>query len=314
MSQSISAQEFYLMLQDRAQIQDEHQFSEEKPQMEEPIITQKMQIDTSSPGFRLGALIVALLAFVALFGYAVHERNLAQQLTGDNQQTVAALKDTHSQIDALNAKLDGIINARQPVASREQVHVAHAHAVAHHAKPDPRFAKLQSQLDSQGKAIDATRQGLASTQQDLSSTRTELSGSIARTHDELVVLQRKGERNYYEFDLDKSKQFSHAGPVGISLRKANTKHQYADLELLVDDRDVSKKHLNLYEPAMFYPDAEHQPLELVINSINKNHIHGYISAPKYSASELTAMSNNPEQQPTTSAAANPTSQPQLRRR
>jgi hypothetical protein len=308
------------MLQNRAQIQDEHQFVEERPHMveekphvEEPITTQKMQIETSSPGFRLGALIVAFLAFVALFGYAVHERNIAQQLTGDNQQTTAALKDTRSQIDALNAKLDGIINAQQPVASREQVHVAHAHAVVHHAKPDPRFAKLQSQLDSQGKAIDATRQGLASTQQDLSSTRTELSGSIARTHDELVVLQKKGERNYYEFDLDKSKQFSHAGPVGISLRKANTKHQYADLELLVDDRDVSKKHLNLYEPAMFYPDAEHQPLELVINSINKNHIHGYISAPKYRASELTATSGNPEAQPS-SETANAGSQPQLRRR
>ena len=302
------------MLQNRAQIPDEHEFIHEQPRMVEPTLPQKMQIETSSPAFRLGALIVALLAFIALFGYALHERNLAQQLTGDNQQTAAALKDTRSQIDALNAKLDGIMNARQPVASREQVHVTRAHAVAHHAKPDPRFAKLQSQLDSQGKAIDATRQDLASTQQDLSSTKTELSGSIARTHEELVVLQRKGERNYYEFDLDKSKQFYHAGPVGISLRKANTKHQYADLELLVDDRDVSKKHLNLYEPAMFYPDEEHQPLELVINSINKNHIHGYISAPKYRASELTAMSGNPETQQAANQIANQTNQPQLRRR
>lgn len=302
------------MLQDRAQIPDEHQFIHEQPQMEEPTLTHKMQIETSSPAFRLGALIVALMIFIALFGYALHERNLAQQLTGDNQQTAAALKDTRTQIDALNAKLDGIINARQPVASREQVHVAHAHAVVHHSKPDPRWAKVQSQLDSQGKAIDATRQDIASTRQDLTSTRTELSGSIATTHEELVVLQRKGERNYYEFDLDKSKQFYHAGPVGISLRKANTKHQYADLELLVDDRDVSKKHLNLYEPATFYPNAEHQPLELVINSINKNHIHGYISTPKYRASELTATSGNPEAQPAASETANAGSQPQLRRR
>jgi hypothetical protein len=64
---------------------------------------------------------------------------------------------------------------------------------------------------------------------------------------------------------------------------------------------------------MFYPDAEHQPLELVINSINKNHIHGYISAPKYRASELTATSGNPEAQPS-SETANAGSQPQLRRR
>ena len=49
------------------------------------------------------------------------------------------------------------------------------------------------QLDAQGQALDATKQ-------DLVSTRTELQGSIAKTHDEIVVLQRKGERNYYEFD------------------------------------------------------------------------------------------------------------------
>ena len=290
-------------MSDHVQIQDDQQFVEERPPME-----------TSSASFRLGALIVALLGFIALFGYAVHERNIAQQLNGENQQTTAALKDTRGQIDALNAKLDGLISARQASAPTEPAHVSRTRTAVHHAKPDPRWAKVQSQLDSQGKAIDDTRQGLASTQQDLASTRTELSGSIARTHDELVVLQKKGERSYYEFDLDKSKQFSHAGPVGISLRKANTKHQYADLELLVDDRDVSKKHLNLYEPAMFYPDAEHQPLELVINSINKNHIHGYISAPKYRASELTAMSGTPESQATVADAANASVQPQLRRR
>jgi hypothetical protein len=30
-------------------------------------------------------------------------------------------------------------------------------------------------------------------------------------------------------------------------------------------------------------------VELVINSIGKNHIHGYVSQPKYRASELQAM-------------------------
>ena len=68
-------------------------------------------------------------------------------------------------------------------------------------RDDPRFKKLQEQLDAQGKAIDDTRTGLASTQGDLVNTRTELSGSIAHTHDELVVLQKKGERNYAEFDF-----------------------------------------------------------------------------------------------------------------
>jgi hypothetical protein len=283
---------------------DEHVHTEDDRQL----VEERPRIEASSASFRLGALIVALVAFIALFGYAVRERNLAEQLTGENQQTATALKDTRGQIDALNSKLDGIVNARQAAVTKEQAHVARAHAAVRHAKPDPRWAKVQSQLDSQGKAIDETRQ-------DLVSTRTELQGSIATTHEELVALEKKGERNYFEFDLNKSKQFSRTGPVGISLRKANTKHQYADLELMVGDRDVSKKHLNLYEPAMFYPDDQHQPLELVINSIDKNHIHGYISAPKYRASELTAMSNNPEPQTANVQTASvPAASPQLRRR
>ena len=98
---------------------------------------------------------------------------------------------------------------------------------------------------------------MAVTQGDLTSTRTELTGSIARTHDELVLLQRNGERNYYEFDIDKSKQFQKDGPLGIRLKKANIKHQYADLELLIEDRDLLQKHVNLYQPVMFYTPDSH---------------------------------------------------------
>jgi hypothetical protein len=156
---------------------------------------------------------------------------------------------------------------------------------ASHPKPDPRWQKMQTQLDAQGQAIESTRQELAG-------TRSDLQGSIARTHDELVALERKGERNYFEFDLDKSKNFRPEGPVSVSLRKANTKHQYADLELLVDDRQLSKKHLNLYEPAVFYPAGDRQPVELVINGITKDHIHGYISAAKYNAAEIAATAGD----------------------
>jgi hypothetical protein len=34
-----------------------------------------------------------------------------------------------------------------------------------------------------------------------------------------------------------------------------------------------------------------QPVEVAMNDISKDHIHGYASAPKYSQSELTSTSN-----------------------
>ena len=287
---------------------------EETLQVEkEPEFEETQEFETASSGVRFGVLAVVLLAFVGLFGYSIHERNLARQLAGQNDQASAALKETRSQIDALNTKLDSLVAARQPAVAPQATPVVQSHAIARHSKPDPRWRKLQNQLNAQGKAIEENRTNLDSTRQELSSARTELQGSIARTHDDLVVLQRKGERNYYEFDIDKSKQFSHTGPVGISLRKANIKHQYADLELMLDDLKMSKKHLNLYEPAMFYPGDEERPLELVIQRISKDHIHGYISAPKYRNSELTAASSDSAAAPATTAQ-DTTGAPQLQPR
>ena len=71
---------------------------------------------------------------------------------------------------------------------------------------------------------------------------------------------------------------------------ANPKHMCADLKLRVDDAELIKKHVNLFEPIFFYLGDEHRAVELVINSVRKNHIHGYISAPKYTATELSTAS------------------------
>jgi hypothetical protein len=124
-----------------------------------------------------------------------------------------------------------------------------------------------------------------------------------------VVLEKKGERSYFEFDLNKSKSFQRTGPLSVSLRKANEKHQYADLDLIVADRTVTQKHVNLDQPVMFYQNDNGRPIEIVINSITKNHIHGYISAPKYRQSELQADSGSAQG---TDQAAN--GQPALKQR
>jgi hypothetical protein len=234
-----------------------------------------------------GRIAVALSLIAVLF-YGLHERSVAAHYSAQSAQASVQTQDLRAQVGALTAKLDSLAT-KEAAAPQAPVVTVTRHIVlqpsANRRKPDPRWKKLQAQLDAQGKEIESTKQEIAS-------ARTDLEGSIARTHDELVVLQKKGERNYVEFDLDKSKNFHAEGPVGVSLRKANVKHQFADLELLVDDRQISKKHLNLYEPAVFYPTGERQAVELIVNSITKDHIHGYISAPKYRASELAAAGDD----------------------
>jgi hypothetical protein len=234
---------------------------------------------------RLAPYMVAVMVGGAGIGYAVHEHRDAEDLEVQNAQVTAQLNETHSQLDALAAKVDALTSSAQAQAAQPATPAASpAKSIAGTHRPvaeESHFKKLQSQVNAQGKQLEDTRN-------DLANTRTELTGSIARTHDELVVLQKKGERNYYEFDLQKSKEFKRQGPVSLSLRKANTKHQYADLQLLVDDRNLSQKHVNLYQPVMFYQPDTQQPVEVIINQISKDHIHGYVSAPKYKQSELTA--------------------------
>jgi hypothetical protein len=227
----------------------------------------------------------------ALGGYAIYEHHTAQNLATDNAQTTAALNATQHQLSDLSAKVNMLTTRSEAPAAPASKTAVGRRPAAGRRLDDPRYKKLQSELDAQGKAIEQTRDDLQSTRGDLTNTRTELNGSIARTHDELVVLEKTGERNYYEFDLGRSKEFKREGPISISLRKADSKHGYANMMLLVDDRNLSQKHVNLYQPAMFYQPDTRQPIEVVINDISKDHIHGYVSAPKYRHSELVAMSN-----------------------
>lgn len=262
---------------------------------------------SSAPGLMANRHIAGYAAVVVLSGavggYAIHEHHVARNLAAQNRQTTAQLNETRHELLDLTSKVNMLVarGETQPAppaasaqtASRTATRTAPAPRAAAPRRPreDPRYKKLQSQIDAQGKAIERTRTDLASTQGDLVSARTELTGSIAHTHDELVLLQKKGERNYSEFDISKSKEFHRAGPFSVRLKKANDKHQYADLELLVDDRNLSQKHVNLYQPVMFYIPDSPQAVEVVINNIGKDHIHGYISAPKYRQSELVSMSN-----------------------
>jgi hypothetical protein len=85
---------------------------------------------------------------------------------------------------------------------------------------------------------------------------------------------------------------------------------------MVNDRNLSQKHVNIYQPVMFSTPDSSQPVEVVINDIGKDHIHGYVSSSKYQQSDLAAMSNasenaaqNPDQ-----AQANTTDQPEPRKK
>jgi hypothetical protein len=265
---------------------------------------------SASPGpsprtLLIAAIVLACATAISLF-YAFRERNEALQLAASQEQMSSNLSQTRTQADALNSQLNDLsarltsLQQQQATESAAAAATRTRHAAgrsvgkAHARREDPRLKRLQAQLAEQQKQIASTQQDVRKTRSELegnlSSTRDELNGSIAKTHDELVALERRGERNYYEFDLSKSKQFKRVGPMSLSLRKTSAKHENYTLMMLVDDRQLTKKSVNLYEPVLFYPPDSTQPLQLVVNQIGKDQVHGYVSEPKYKKSDLTASS------------------------
>ncbi len=287
-------------------------------------IHEEFNSSPSNRGLKV-AIAVLIIAIVVGFGWAMSSHHNAEQLAASRDELQASLSQTRSQVDALTAKLNAMTTANaaaqapqetapvQEQAAQEETapraekraHTASKkHLARRHAAEDPRWKQVQSQLDQQKQTLAEQQKQLQDTQanldktrtdlqNNLDSTRTELSGGIARNHDELVALQRKGERNYHEFDLEKSKQFRREGPLSISVRKVNVKHGFADLTMLVNDAELTRKHVNLYEPIMFRPEGYTAPLEIVINNVQKNRIHGYVSEPKYKPSELNASASQP---------------------
>jgi hypothetical protein len=241
-----------------------------------------------------------------------HERRQTQDLSATNTSLRASLSQMQNQLQVVSDRLNTLTTQpAAPVAPAPVASVQPAQRIRPKArviarvrpsvpKEDPRWNDMQSRLSDQQQQLNNTRQQIDKTREDLegklSSTHDELSGSIAKNHEELVALQKRGERNYYEFEIDKSKQFRKVGPLSVSLRKVNQKHKYYDLALMVDDQQLEKKHLNLYEPMMLSTSDRPQPIELVVNEIHDNLIKGYISEPKYKKSEL-ALTTAAEEKP-----------------
>jgi hypothetical protein len=275
---------------------------------------------TPAAATRWLALLSVLLLAAAVFamGYAFRQNRAMAELKQQNEAMATAGVQLRSQIDALSAKVAEMTPPPTPVAADAPAKGGASAARStskRAASPDTagssrRLKQMQAQLSEQQKELKQTQNDLLSARSDLEgklgSTRDELNGSIARTHEELVGLEKRGERLYFEFDLSKSKSFEREGPIQVSLRKADSKHQSYDLMMLVDDHELSKKKVDLYEPIWLHQGDMPQPVQIVVNKIDKDHIHGYVSAPKYRESELTSYAS-PQQ--TTDSNAAPGSTP-----
>jgi hypothetical protein len=254
--------------------------------------------------------------------YAVFEEWAVKDLAHSRDQLRTNLADAQAKLQTLSSQLSSRPEAAasvstalpppavQPFPASSPVRRRQA-VVQRNVRPrvveEPRWRRVesqladhQSQLAKQREQINETQENIQKTGDQLdgriNSTRDELNRSIATTHDEVVLLQKRGERNVYEFDLAKSKQFQRVGPLSLSLRKVDAKHRIYDLTVMVDDVNLDKKHVNLLEPVWINLPDRPQPVQLVVNKIDKNQVRGYISEPRYKTAELPGPPTSPAPQ------------------
>jgi hypothetical protein len=167
-------------------------------------------------------------------------------------------------------------------------------------------ARLQKEQQEQISAVTGQVEGVKSevgtVKTDVASTRTELeatkeklertigdlglqSGLIARTRDEVDELRRRGDRNYFEFTLVKSKNATPVSTISLRLKKVDTKKGRFTLDVVSDDRNIEKKDKTMFEPLQFYTGRDRQLFELVVFSVAKDKVSGYLSTPKTAAAK-----------------------------
>ena len=263
----------------------------------------------SVSGALLGTVAVALLAGVSGLVWCY---NLQKNL-GDTQKklTVSAQKNVElsQQLEATNARLRATSQTLgQSVGmTQKQIELKTQSIIAQQRAADAKIAEAQAATAANQKQIGAVstevssvrtdvggvKTDVAATKTDLEQTKTQLtrvmgdagvmSGLIAKNHDELEILKHKGDRNYYEFTLQKGGQPTLLSTVKLQLKKADQKHSRYTLNVSSDDKVIEKKDKGLDEPVQFYTGKDPVLYELVVNAIDKNKVSGYLSTPKSKA-------------------------------
>ncbi len=263
-----------------------------------------------APNWLVGLAVVALLASLGALGWALTLQNhlaLAENrlnaATSQNASLTEKIEDTNERLRAQGEALGQSVGLtqRQLEERSSELVATQKSAIAATRRLQHQEAANQKQVqqaigdvktDVAGVRTDVggVKNDVATTQADLASTKSQLtrvvgdqgvmSGLIATNHDELQELRRRGERNYYEFTLQKGGAPQVVGTVKLNLKKVDVKRSKYTMYVSSDDRNIEKKDKNLDEPVQFYSGKSPALYEVVVNNISKNQVQGYLSTPK----------------------------------
>jgi DNA repair exonuclease SbcCD ATPase subunit len=148
-----------------------------------------------------------------------------------------------------------------------------------------RLADVNNDVNGVKTDLASTKTDLQQTKSDLKAVRGDLGSTtslVATNGKEIDELIRRGERNIVKVNISKkSKGFQKVGDIALLLKNADPKKNRFTLQVQADDKLTEKKDRNINEPLQFYVASS--LYELVVNTVGKDTVSGYLSTPKYQA-------------------------------
>jgi cell division protein FtsB len=251
----------------------------------------------------LFGVVIAALAVLGVAGYTTQSR-LSQDLAKQQDQNkilIAQLDQANSRIADLKSKME--FTTQKVGLTQSELAQAKSRAESIRKEQQASDQKLTTQLTQAQKEneekIGAVATEVGGAKKDIEATKTDLeatkgklerslgdmnvmSGLIAHSRDDLEDLRRRGDRNYYEFSLQKSKNAQRVGPVQMSLNKTDPKKAKYTVTVIADDKTIEKKDKTSGEPVQFYVKGSSRmaPYEIVVFDVGRNQITGYLATPK----------------------------------
>ncbi|MCS6816562.1 MAG: hypothetical protein N0A16_02810 [Blastocatellia bacterium] len=280
---------------------------------------------TQGGGHRLWPLLagVSLLMIVVIaMLYLIYDlRATARQLRADLDATQRDLQVALKRLDDADARYANLkaqlaVTAEHIGITEKELQRARALAVEIKREQEQRVAALQAELarkaeaaqlsalqEEQARRIGAITGEITTVKSDVSATREEIEKAkreiggiqlklseygtlIARNREELAELRRRGEREYFEFDITKKGGWQQVADVRIRLTKTDVKRQKFNIALYVGDRQVERKDNLINTPIQFRAERGVAPYELVVNEVKPDRIIGYLALPKERAAAL----------------------------
>ena len=217
------------------------------------------------------------------------KRQVSETVTKLNEELEKTRKESHATVQ------------RAQSAAKQQAGKVMTVLAAKNTELAEQLDQIKKDSSAKSSEVDQTLSGIkgdvgevktdvASTKADLDNTKTDLrramgdmgvmSGLIATNSSELSELKRLGERTYVEFTLPKNGAPQKVGDIQMTLKRTDTKRNRFTFDVVADDKKVEKKDKTVNEPVQFYLSSMRMPYEVVVNSVSKDNVKGYLAIPK----------------------------------